>query len=137
MIDRVVAQRLAAFAGLTALVDARIFQLVAPQAAASPYIVFTDQAPVDEAPDIDESGNLLSARVQIDAWGETAESARAAMAQVRAALRDFSGTVAGVTVADIRADSGFHDFDGGPGRDVSPRLFRASQDFIIQFYQEG
>jgi len=132
MIDDAVFQRLAGFAGLSALVGSRIYPDVAPDNATAPYVVYQTQAPIDLGGDMDESGDLVTTRAQVDAWAAKRSQADKVAKQVRRALRDFSGTVAGVRIADIRADSGFKDFDDDP----PPRLFRSSQDYLIQHYEE-
>ena len=129
MIGDAIFQRLNGFAGLSALVSGRIYPARPPQNATRPYVVYHEQAPIDLAPEINESGDLVQSRFQIDAWAETASAAKAVGQQVRLALRDFSGTAAGVRIDDIRAEGGFDDFD----EEVTPVLFRRSQDFTVQY----
>lgn len=127
MIGSAVYARLANFAGLTALVGDRIYPIRAPQNVTLPYVVYAEQAPIDESPNLEDSGGLLTSRVQVDAWGTTAKQAAQVGDQARKALRDFSGTVGGIAVQNIRADGGFDDAD----TDVEPVLYRRSRDYLV------
>ena len=75
---------LAGYAGLTALVGARIAQNAVPQGADLPYVAFTAQ----HNPDFGLDNTLLSNGVtlSIECWAATAAAADAVADQVRAAL---------------------------------------------------
>lgn len=130
-IDAAVNARLKAYSGLSSLVSTRVYNGFAKAATAKPYVVFLCQMPVDFDADLDSSSDMVTARVQVDAWAETADGARAVGLQVRAALRDFAGVSSGVTIADIEAAGGFSDRDD----DVTPALYRTTQDFLITYFQ--
>ena len=91
--------RLSGFAGLSALVAARVYPLRAPQGAALPYVTFQRvHAERESAMGVDVG--VVHARIQVSAWGKTFTEAEAVKEQVRAALQRWSGTAAGVVVLD-------------------------------------
>lgn len=79
--------------------------------------------------DMDGPCNLVSSRLQLDAWGETYGDAKLTARDAISALSGFSGTVSGTELQGVFVD-GERDFradDAGAVR----RLFRTSVDFII------
>ncbi|API58863.1 hypothetical protein BSL82_05680 [Tardibacter chloracetimidivorans] len=127
MLADAIFQRLSGYAGLSALVGSRIYPSRAADGAGTPYVVHSEAAPIDQVPDLDGVGDLVEVRVQVDAWAETAITARQVGDQVRAALDDFTGTVGGVAIAHVTIAGGFDDYDA----DVSPILYRRTTDFTV------
>ncbi len=87
-IDSAVFQTLGQYAGLSALVGARIYPDAAPQTVAKPYVVYQEIAGV---PTMDLSGDAVSGGLdntlmQVSAWATTQDQARAVGRQVRAAM---------------------------------------------------
>lgn len=133
MLANAIYQRLAGHAPLAALVGTRIYPSRAPDEAQMPYLVYLDMAPIDQAEDLDGSGGLDQVRVQVDAWATSAIEAKRVGDLARAALRDFRGAVAGVSIANVTISGGFDDWDGGSG-DTPSVAFRRSTDFLVWKY---
>lgn len=91
--------RLAGFAGLAALVAARIYPLVAPENAERPFVVF-QRVSTPRASAMGSDPGLALPRLQITSWADDPLEAKDVKEQVRAALQRWRGTVAGVEVQD-------------------------------------
>ena len=124
MVEEHLYSRLSGFVGLTALVGARIHHGNAPQASATPYVVFGEiTAERTSAMGVDTG--LAHMRFQFDAWAVSRDSARAVKEQLRLALARYSGTVAGHTIQDIFLVSELSDYED------QTQLHRYSQDFMV------
>lgn len=88
---------LSGFAGLSALVSARVYPRRLPQGATLPAVSFADFAGGTE---YKHGGSLGKAEtyIQIDAWAQTYISAKAVAEQVRLAMLTFTGTIAGYVI---------------------------------------
>src|SRR3546814_3911233 len=109
MLADAIFQRLSGYAGLSALVVARIYPSRAPDGAVRPYVVYLCFDANDLTEDLDGVGDLVQSRVQTEAWDLTPIGADRVGDQVRLALNNFTGTVAGVEIAQITVESGFPD----------------------------
>lgn len=84
--------RLSNYAGLIALTGTRIYPNVAPQDAALPRVTYWTVGTVPNhamSGDIDE----LETHLQIDVWAVSQSDCDTVTAQVKLALRDYSGTI--------------------------------------------
>lgn len=125
MIERNLFQFLKDDAGVGAQVADRIYYLHFPPSATKPALVFFR---VSSAPTYDMGGAAMQqARIQMDAWGETAEAANDAGQAVRDALDHFDGTMGTNAVALIEIADERHDYD------EEARLFRDSTDYMIWY----
>lgn len=87
--DSTIRAILTGYAGLTALVSTRIYDQVAPVNTASPLVrPFVILSTVSEVPGNYVAGapTVCEWRIQIDIYADSKSSARAVLAQVRAAL---------------------------------------------------
>lgn len=87
-IDQAVYETLGQYAGLSALVGARIYPEVAPQDVARPYVVWQEISRTPEG-DLDgtvSSSGLENVHVQVTCWATTRLSADAVRAQARLAM---------------------------------------------------
>lgn len=130
MLASAIYQRLAGHAPLAALVGTKIYPSRAPDEAALPYVTHMDMAALDQARDLGGAGGLAQARVQVDAWAATATEAKRIGDAVQAALEDFTGTVAGVRIADVTLIGGFDDWEGGDG-DTPGIIYRRMREFYV------
>ena len=130
MLASAIYQRLAGHAPLAALVGTRIYPSRAPDGGQLPYITHLDMAALDQAPNLGGKGGLAQARVQVDVWAATALEAKRVGDAVQAALEDFTGTVAGVHIADVTLIGGFDDWEGGDG-DTPSVIYRRMREFYV------
>lgn len=119
--------------GLTDLVGQRITWATRPQASALPVIVLNKISGAPEYADEGEVG-LLSARIQIDCWGETYAAAKGVAREVMTRL---SGGGASFTQEGMEFQAAFNEdgqdsFERGAGGED---LYRVRLDFII-WYKE-
>lgn len=118
--------RLRANGGVTALISTKSFWILAPQGTARPYVTLLDVS--EQRPQILNGWDLEAARVQIDAWASTPESANAIMEAVLAALVP-GHTTSGHTFQ--RADIALGPRDvAGEGDGTTP-VFRKTADLVI------
>lgn len=130
MLDAAIYQRLAGYAPLAARVGTRIYPSRAPDEAQLPYLVYLDMAPLDQAQDLDGKGDLSLVRVQVDAWATTATEAKRLGDAAVEALEDYTGTIAGVAIADVKLIGGFDDYEGGEGG--APAVaYRRMREFYV------
>ncbi|HEY4546662.1 MAG TPA: DUF3168 domain-containing protein [Pedomonas sp.] len=130
MLANAIYQRLAGHVQLAAMVGTKIYPSRAPDEAALPYVTYLDMAALDQAQDLNGKGDLSLARVQVDAWATTAMEAKHIGDAVQAALEDFTGTVAGVRIADVTLIGGFDDWEGGTG-DTPTVTYRRMREFYV------
>ncbi|MGK2287246.1 DUF3168 domain-containing protein [Pedomonas sp. V897] len=130
MLDAAIYQLLAGNSAVAGMVGTRIYPSRAPDEATLPYLVYLDMAEIDRARDLDGVGGLRQARVQVDAWASTATGAKRLGDAVVEALEDFTGAIAGVTIADVELIGGFDDWDGGEGAAPSP-VYRRMREFYV------
>ncbi len=128
MIEQSVATILTTTAGVTAVVEQRVHPLIIPQnergVAAQPclvYQVITRERSKTRCGTID----LVRTSMQIDAYGRTYASAKAASEACVAAMLDYRGTVGGVTIKDVALSAEIDLMDPEPG------LYRVSNTFEI------
>ena len=85
MIEQAVAERLLAFAGVSALVGTRVWPGIKPVGTPHPAIVYNR---ISGGPIYDDDGEagVEQVRIQIDCWGDTYTDAKLLAVQVREAL---------------------------------------------------
>lgn len=130
MLDAAIYQLLTGHPEIAALVGTRVYPSRAPDEAQLPYLVYLDMAAIDQARDLDGAGGLAQARVQVDAWAGTATAAKRLGDAVQTVLENFTGTVAGINIADIELIGGFDDWDGGEGAAPTP-VYRRMREFYV------
>lgn len=126
-IDQALYKYLSTYAGLIALTSTRIYPLAAPQGAALPLVVYQR---IDDPPThaMGSDAAIYQPRYQITAWGSTYAGAQAVAAQVKTALRDYTGVMGGaggVTVQRVFYEG------SSPGRDAETGEYYERQDYII------
>lgn len=99
MIEQHLYQRLSGFAGLTALVVARIYPQKLPQKPVYPAVTYLTVSAVRESAMGSDPG-VARRRFSVIAWGATFTSASDVAEQVRAALQRYRGTLDGTEILD-------------------------------------
>ena len=102
MIERAVLSLLSAAGDLTALVDTRIYSFI-PQKPTYPYVSYSvDEGTEDSS--FDGQGTLQEIDLEVDAWATSHSGLPALAAAAKAALKNYSGTVEGIIIDQIRID---------------------------------
>lgn len=120
--------RLSNFAGLTALVSARIYPVKLPQKPDYPAVTFTQVSVVRDHAMVSDP-NIVEARYQFDAWAETKIAADAVREQLRAALKRWRNA------ADPLIFDTFLDIEQELYED-DVKVYHLTLDAIL-FYREG
>ncbi len=94
-IEQALKEYLTGYAGLAAIVAGRVYALITPDKPAKPYVVFQRISTPREHSQSGPSA-LVQPRFQIDCWGDSYETCKQAIDQVRFALDGYKG-VMGVT----------------------------------------
>lgn len=100
-VEEVIQTRLAATAGLTALVGTRIYWLHVPQETATPYVAHFEVSQITRPHAMGTDPGDVVSRWQVSVFADTPSTAKDCAEQVRAALQRYRGTVSGVTVDDV------------------------------------
>ena len=122
--------KLLADAGVSALVGARVYPGMRPQAGLLPAVVFNMISKNPSYSDDGEDG-ITEARVQLDCWGATYTDAKKAARAVTAALSAFDGMMSGVRFRYMTLDLEHDMQETGANADSYP--FRTSLDFIVVY----
>lgn len=123
--------RIKTYAGFVSLAGTRLYYIEAPQNATQPYATFSRVSSTRHH-FMGNDANVVHARFQFDAWGETPDSARALLEQIRQAVQRYSGTTT-VTIDDILIESDLDLSEGEESRES--RHFHSSLDAIV-IYRE-
>jgi len=126
-IDSALYARLAGFAGLSALVSARIYPPPIPQDPTYPLVTYQQVSGNRGYVYGPNQDGFVWARFQLDSWAETLIGARALSEQVRLALSNYHGTSDSVVIDYIRIESEQQLFE----EDVEKH--RISQDYFVWF----
>ena len=116
--------RTTGYAGLTALIAARMYPVVAPQDATVPFVVYQEISN-ERISAMGVDTNIARPRFQFTSYGSDYEEARTVAKQVQLSLQRFSGVVATVTIDDIFIETDLDDYD------PETRLFSVVQDFEV------
>jgi hypothetical protein len=126
--EAVIYSLLTGYAPLTNLVGTCIYFDTRPEDDPIPAVVYeliSDK--LDYTPNVNEPESR-TARIQVTAFGSTAEQALSVREQVGPAAKNRSGQIAGYTVIDID--------DGGSGADAYDHLvdiYSKPMDFIVHY----
>lgn len=102
----------AAHAGLKALIGARIYPIMeAPQDAALPYCTYQRVSDGAQAHVMGSDDGPCEPRFQVNCYDDDYAGAKAVAVQVKDAFRDYSGTVASMTVQRIMYEGQIDGFD--------------------------
>lgn len=110
----------------------RIYPVVRPENERRTCLTYQNVSP--QRP-MDHGGprGLAEDRIQITAWGDDDLAVRTLRAEVRAALHGHTGNMQGVTVARVGYEGGSDGFDPGVGPQGVAGLYRAADDYLIQY----
>lgn len=104
MIEHALFSILSNDAGVTALVGSRIYPIMLPQNATFPCASYsTDEGQEDDT--FDGQGTFQQINIEVDAWAKTHAEMLTVGGAIKAALKNYSGTVSGVTIDKIRIES--------------------------------
>lgn len=126
MVEQAVFARLSTFAGLGALVGARVYPVELPQPGPLPAVTYQRVSAV-RARAMGKNPGLVTARVETDAWARDYAVAKAVAEQVRLALERWRGTLAGVEVLDSFLDEEEDDYE------PETKRYAVRQDYLISF----
>jgi len=128
-LETAIFKHLSTYAGLTALVENRIYPLILPDVVTYPAVTFQMISGVDDHC-INEDPDNTEARIQFTAWGKTAADVRNVQAQIKAAFKDFSGIMGGAGGVNVGHVLQAGKFDG---YDDETKTFWRTQDFMIMY----
>ncbi len=113
--------------GLAALVGTRIYLDTRPEADALPAVVFVLVS--EKVDSLHPSGEeLVTSRIQVNAFGAVAEDAVNVREQIRLACHNKSGQFGGVDVAACYQDS-----SGPDSYDELVNIYMKPMDFMVRF----
>lgn len=123
------------FAGLVALIGARVYPMKLPQGATLPALTYQRISTPRELThqSAGATGDLAHPRFQFDAWAATQKAAKLIIDQVRAALHGKTGSI-GTAPNNITIRAGLVE-DETPEYIPEARLYRCRSDFMI-WHQE-
>lgn len=104
MIEHFIFQLLSNDAGVAAIVESRIYPVLLPQNPVWPCVGYNVEHG-QEGKTFDGQGTAQEANVEIDCWSENHAGMLDLFEAVKAALKNYSGTLAGVTVDAIYINS--------------------------------
>lgn len=125
---------LSAYAGLTALVNKRIYPIVMPLNAVLPAVSF-QRISTERTHAFEADVSLTAATYQVSSWAKTDtvrkgySHTQLISAQIRAALQNYSGTMGSMTVSAVLLIGELTDYD------TATDTYAVHQDFEI-WYQE-
>lgn len=131
-IEQAVKTRLTGFAGLAALVSTRVTPMALDQELRD-LPAFLDSVTFQKISALrlhsyGADPGVVTARFQIDSWGNTYNKAKAVAVQVRAALANQYGvTWSSVVIQNCRIDNEIDDMD------TETEIYRVIQDFSITY----
>lgn len=111
---------------VTASVDTRVFQTLAPKDVDTPYINLQQ---ISEVTRYTHSGdaNLNTARVQVSVFGSTLKEADEVSIDIHNAISGFKGTMAGTTVSAVFREDKLNEFES------DPEIHHSRQDYFITY----
>lgn len=118
--------KLAADAGVSALVSTRIYPIRMPQSPTLPLITY-QQVAAEYEHAMGSDPNVEWARMQVTSWAETLTSARSLAKKVKACLRRATGTAASTVVQHSRIEMQIDGYEDGPQR------YRVDMDFMFGY----
>ena len=127
-IEEALYDRATTFAGLTALISTRFFPLKLPQNVVYPACSY-HRVSSQHVMAMGADPGLARVRIQVDSFDKQYSGVKAVQRQVRLAFERWSGTHAGVTVADSLIETSVDFYD----EDVN--VFQVSMDFDVIFYE--
>lgn len=124
---------LKAYAGLTALISTRLFPDEIPQGTTLPAVFYINISDV-KSHTLTGQLALESPMIQYTVYASTKPSARAVANQIKAALKDYVGTLSGVTIQYIRLINELSNKYTSP--DGTIRVFTHDLEFQINYIKE-
>jgi len=104
MIEHAIFSILSNDAGVSAIAGNRIYPILLPQNVTYPCVSYS----VDEGQEdvtFDGQGTFQSVSIEIDSWSTTHAGMLSLSGACKAALKNYSGTVSGITIDKIQIDS--------------------------------
>ena len=127
-VEQAIYTRLSGYAGLTALVSTRIYYMDTRQDTAFPNITFSLVTNVPVHASGSDAG-LEHPMIQVDVWALTAQSMVDISIQVKAALQDYSGTVATIAIQRIFLENENENIDYDPN--TKKKIYHRTHDFEV------
>lgn len=128
LLDEAIFSRLSGFAGISALVGARVYPTLMPQKPTLPALVYTE---ISNVPDYVMGGQsgIAGARYQIDSYATSLSAVKALAEQVRLALSGFRGTLVDVIIDHVEKQNSTTLYE------EETALHRVTADYLF-FYRE-
>lgn len=102
--EKAIYARLAAVAGVTALVGTRIYPVLAPQNPTFPHLVY-QRISAERIGNLGADTDMVESRVQVSCFADSYSGTKELADAVRLALQRADGTFGGVTVDDMWIES--------------------------------
>lgn len=130
LLEEALYTRLAAFAGLAALVTSgsitRIYPVRVPQNAVYPLVSY-NRVSGQRIYAFGIATGLVVTRMQVSSWDKSYSGVKAVAEQVRLALSNYAGVSAGVTIDDISMISDIDLYE------EDTKIFQVAGDFSIDY----
>lgn len=127
-IEKAIYTRLSEFAGLSALVAARIHPLKLPQNVTYPCVTFS-KISTERHSAMGADAAVTRSRYQVSSWAKNYSDVEPVSEQVRAALQRFRGTVSSVVIQDIFIENELDLYES----DVN--VYQIIQDFDVIYIE--
>lgn len=127
VVEEAVKARLAAVAGVTALISTRVYPVKLPQSATLPAVTYQRVSTIRENAMGADPG-VARTRLQVTSAATSYSALKGVTEAVRAALQRYSGTIGGVVVLDVFLDNET-DLFGEEENDAG--VYLTAQDFIV------
>ena len=114
--------------GVRAIVNTRVYPLMAPQNGAAPFIVY-QRIGAERAVLSCGQSNLTSATIQLDSYAKTYSAAKSLADAVQERISNFNGTMGSVQVRKVFLATELDLLD------VEPGLYRVSQTYTVWFVE--
>lgn len=111
---------------VSSLVGTRLYPLLAPQDAATPFIVY-QRVSASRWTSLEGPSGMAQPRIQIDAYTSTYAAAKTLATAIREKLSGYRGTVAGTRIGGITLITDQDLIEN----EKDPKLYRVSMDFMV------
>ncbi len=133
-VEQALVLRLLSDSAVAALAGDRLYPNVAPANASAPYLVYARVGRQDISRDLNQPGNLVQPRIQIDSYAVDYATAKALGRAIRQALDGFRGSIsdtasppATLRIAGIALNIETDFYESS----TDPKLHRLLQDFTL------
>ena len=130
-VERALYALLTGDAGVSALIGARLYPVIAPLGTAAPYATY-QRISARRVRSLTQRSGLSFARIQVDALATTYAGARGLADAIRTTLDGYRGTAGGIAIESATLQSDQDIYEG----EAEPPLYRVSQDYMLAHTEE-